>query len=570
MAKLGAHLTNRRNCTMRKRISVLAIVAVLFAICSCQKETTTVLRATISQFNSNDGKVYLHDDFVNWHVDDELWVNNCPATISGTVSPFTVAVEGLESAETYYAVYPKAYSTMQSASSATVTIPAVQKYRTDNAGRQIIDAPMAAKQVRQEGVTTLKFYNLCSLFEVNPTVVPVGATIKSISVFNIANNFAGAAINGTATVDFTQTPIAIGAVANGTRATKLEVNAVHTQGRKYYVAVAPVQGAQFQVVVDFETSSHNLGVAQVKQANATNNLPANKIAPIDLTSSYDPYFGGYYVSPGNVQCYVDDNGNYRYRFAAHQWEMYGNSNLTLNESGEVINNGALAFPIDLFPYGQTGDPTARTFASVHHQEMVDFVENSAHIPCDFEIGVPALEWRVPHQEQTMGVLTKNEGTIDASVTAGALTLGKDATMATITVTDDPHGHTTHAGLVLLPDDYPGTRFAVGDGDVANISFGAEEWLLMESLGAIFLPLAGQIQPVSNNSYEWNGNHSTGMGFYTLKDPANGQNCHYLLLNDVSNRDFTYIANRSGGEGARAFRLIRPVPGYTPNTNGTSK
>lgn len=557
---------------MRKRISVLAIVAALFTVCSCQKETTTVLRATISQFNGNDGKVYLHDDFVNWHVGDELWVNNCPATITGTESPFTVAVTGLESAETYYAVYPKAYSRMQSASSATVTIPAVQKYRTDSAGRQIIDAPMAAKQVRQEGVTTLKFYNLCSLLEVNPTAVPDGATIKSISVFNIASNFAGAAINGNASVDFSQTPISIGAV-NGTRATKLEVNAVHATNRVYYVAVAPVQGAQFQVVVDFETPSHNLGVAQVKQASATNNLPANKIAPVVLNSSYDPYFGGYYVSPGNVQCYVDDNGNYRYRFAEHQWEMYGNSNLTLNESGEVINNGALVFPIDLFPYGRTGDPTARTFASNHHQEMVDFVGNVTNdpsyptIPCDFEIGDPALEWRIPHQAQTMGVLTKNHGTIDASVNAGAFTLGEDATMATITVTDDPHGHTTHAGLVLLPDDYPGTRFAVGDGDVATISFGAEEWLLMESLGAIFLPLAGQIQPVSSGSYEWNGNHSTGMVFYTLKDPANGQNCHYLLLNDVSNRDFTYIANRSGGEGARAFRLIRPVPGYT---NGTSK
>lgn len=556
---------------MRKSISILAIVAALFMVFSCQKESTTVLRATINQYNGNDGKAYLADgDYVNWHVGDQLLVNGHDATVTGSDSPFTVVVEGLEeNTQTFYAVYPKANSTM-SGNSATVTIPAEQTYTTDGQGRQIINAPMAAKQVKAaNGVTTLMFYNLASLFEIELPTNAVGATIKSIDVYNVANNFGGAAINGNADVNFDDNgAVTMSAVSGGTHVTKLEVNATHVANRKYYVVVAPVSDAQFQVVVNYETASHNLGVAQVKQNGTNNILPANMIAPITLTNanSYDPYFtyktstnltNYCYVSPGNVQCYRDDNSELRYRFASQQWEFYGNDNLEHLGGGLV----RLTLPIDLFPYGQTGYPLSTDYYTDYSDEMGEFVDNDGDIPCDFAIGDSDLEWRVPHQLPTEGVLIKNGGSAARGngTNHRNFTMGRDASIATIKVMNGSIDE-NHVGLVVLPDEYPGTRFGIGNGSSATV-IGVEEWMLMESLGAIFLPCAGEIHH-DGSSHSWTGGHSEGMGFYTLKDTFTGNSVHYLIINDQNNT--AYTAGRDGHEMARAFRLIRPVPGTTIN------
>lgn len=545
---------------MRKSISILAIVAALFMVCSCQKESTTLLRATINQYNGNNGKAYLAaDDYVNWHVGDELWVNGQPASVTGSVSPFTIDVTGLAEAPDYfYAVYPKSLSEMSSATTATVTIPAKQEYRVDGNGNQILDAPMAAKQQKAaSGATTLMFYNLASLFEISLPDNVAGATIKSISVFNIANDYAGEAINGTADVTFGDNGISIGAV-DGSRNTKLEVNAVHVAGRKYYVAVAPVENAQFQVTVNYETQTHNIPVFTAKQANANNVLPANRIAPIALTTSIDPNFGGYYVSPGNVQCYIGDNSEYHYRFAAHQWEYYGESNLNAD--------GSLNFPIDLFPYGSTDDPTRRTPPTNATSEMQEFVGNSGSIPCDFEIGIPAEEWRIPHRDLVGAVFARGGGFYDAN--NRKIGFGTMEGFANIT---DEFG--THFGVVLLPDQFPTgiMSFVVNnDEDHHNIveEIGLEKWALMESLGAIFIPMAGEIS--SHGGYSWSGNHSTGMGFYTMKDGVMNGNDAYLLLHHYHNSnneagDWAYMADRASGNIARAFRLVRPAYGFSPTS-----
>lgn len=549
---------------MRKSISILAIVAVLFMVFSCQKESTTTLRATINQYNGNNGKAYLADgDFVNWHVGDELWVNGHEANVTGTASPFTIEVADLaEDPDYFYAVYPKSLSEMSSATTATVTIPAKQEYRVDDHGNQILDAPMAAKQVRNaSGVTTLMFYNLASLFEISLPDNVAGATIKSISVFNIANDYAGAAINGTAAVTFGDNGISIGTV-NGSRNTKLEVNAVHVAGRKYYVAVAPVSGAQFQVTVNYETQTRNIPVFTAKQANANNVLPANRIAPIALTTSIDPNFGGYYISPGNVQCYetvVNGQHQYRYRFAAHQWEYYGERNLDQN-------TGELTFPIDLFPYGSTDDPTRRTTPDNVTSGMIDFVDNEKngiHIPCDFEIGIPAEDWRIPHRDIVGAVFARGGGSYNAN--NRQLKFGTMEGFANIT---DEFGN--HFGVVILPDQFPTSimSFVVHNDEnhvnrVENI--GLEKWALMESLGAIFIPMAGQIS--NHGGYSWAGNHSTGLGFYTMKDGELNGNVAYLLLHDVNGQtetgDWAYMADRA--EAARAFRLVRPAQGFSPTS-----
>lgn len=555
---------------MRKSISILAIVAALFMVFSCQKESTTVLRATINQYNGNDGKAYLADgDYVNWHVGDQLWVNGQLASVTGTTSPFTVEVDGLDygTTEEFFAVFPKESSYMSTDDySTTVTIPAVQDFVL-NGSTQVLYAPMAAKQVKEGNVTTLKFYNLASLFEISLPDVAQGTKIKNIEVYNIANNFGTgcAAINGTYTVDFTQTPIAIGnATTNGTHVTTLNVDKDHVRNRKYYVILPPVENAQFQVVVHYEAAGLYQGtiyydpcIAQVKQAGNTNNLPANMIAPITLTSdnTYKPYVSdgtnAYFVAPGNVQCWEVNStatqyrDRFEYRFAEHQWDIVGGANLT--------SGGDRAFPLDLFPYGQTGNPFATTFPRDHRTDMVDFVQNGSGIPCAFEIGNDDIEWRIPHMDPAMAVFTKRGGTPGGG-SSHNMNFGQDASVATITVNNQ-----LYRGVIVLPDEYPGAHFKVGDGSW-NITIGAEQWMLMESLGATFLPCAGQIMETSHGHYEWRGNHSDGMAFYTLKDPFNGNSVNYFIFADAN--DLAYITPRTGAEHARSYRLIRPAPGVT--------
>lgn len=554
---------------MRKSISILAIVAALFMVFSCQKESTTVLRATINQYNGNNGKAYLAaDDYVNWHVGDELWVNGCEATVTGSASPFTVTVSHLaENTETFYAVFPKAYSTMDQSNNATVTIPAVQKYIVKD-GHQVINAPMAAKQQKAaSGATTLMFYNLASLLEITLPDALNGATINKIVVSNIVNN--GNAINGNATVNFeAANGITIGQLNNGTRATSLEVNAQYTTGQKFYVAVAPVENAQFEVIVNYETATKNLGVFHVKQGSATNTIPVNNIAPIDLHStnfnednSYDPYFSDsydndghshtpnyYYISPGNVQLYMNSDGHYHYRFAEHQWDIIGGAN--------IVNGALSTTAIDLFPYGRANAPFEADQLTGAN-EMLEFA--SSGYTCDF-----TSDWITPHLKPTEHVLAKNGGHLNNTNNNGNdVYFGTDASLATISV-----GTTTHTGLIVLPDKYPGQRFTASRNSHSIVTIGAEQWFQMEAMGAIFLPLTGQLTYDHNNTNpRWTGGtvdagDSHGLlGYYTYKDPAGNNSAHYLIINDGQQHK-VYSINRNGEYHSRAFRLIRNVPGYT--------
>lgn len=565
---------------MRKSISILAIVAALFMVCSCQKESTTTLRATINQYNGNNGKVYLANDYVNWHVGDNLWVNGCEATVTGENSPFTVSVPGLDYASTnnFYAVFPKEGSTMnQSNFSATVTIPAVQTYEADADGNQILNAPMAAKQVRNaSGVTTLMFYNLASLFEIELPANAVGATIKSIDVYNVANNFGGAAINGTADVSFGDNNVTMGTV-DGTHVTKLEVNATHEANRKYYVVVAPVENAQFRVAVTYETANvpSDIYAASVKQVSDGNNLPANRIAPIAIsnTNSYLTYVtdgtNNYYISPGNVQCYIADPNvslpdnatdaeraqyyanKYQYKFADHQWETKGGSNLN--------TDGSLHFTIDLFPYGQATNPEARDASGSANSDMTDFVNSG--IGCDFYMdGVSAnYQWMIPHMDKVGQVFAYDGGTYTSN--NGHITPGTHTKMATISV-----GNTQYGGLIVLPKYFP-TDLLFASGATSSVEekvLSAEEWMLYESLGAAFLPTTGQMD--NHGGFDVSGTHSLGMGFYTLNGGGNN-NPGYVIFNDPTGQRF-YFKHRAGGEHARAFRLIRYAP--TQDTPTSSK
>lgn len=108
------------------------------------------------------------------------------------------------------------------------------------------------------------------------------------------------------------------------------------------------------------------------------------------------------------------------------------------------------------------------------------------------------------------------------------------------------------GVILFPDNWDSSFFPLDSTDQHGVSFNSNifndsQWVVLESAGAVFLPVAGRrieasVVYTTSNGYYWSASHS------------NDYDSFVLFINDL-NLDYGYERKRSIG---RSVRLVLPA------------
>ena len=219
-----------------------------------------------------------------------------------------------------------------------------------------------------------------------------------------------------------------------------------------------------------------------------------------------------YFSKGNLRA-TYDGSSWTWSFADQQYDAVGNAaaNTSINGDGTVSDNGS----VDLF--GWVGASSAFTdmaaFGISNSTDEVDYGKGEVALKSDW--GTNAISnggnvanygWRTLTQDEWGYVLTTRAG---ADSKKGAATVN------------------SVKGWILLPDAWTlpaGVSFTAGAASkYATNSYTAEQWAVMESAGAVFLPVTGIRKGSSmvdetwpNEGHYWSTTRSSTLSAFSAK------------------------------------------------------
>lgn len=255
---------------------ILPVVAMLLCMTACKKEENGILRLEVEHYNS-DAKMHIDsEDFAVWDNNDAVYLNGQATAVSTSGTTATIAVpEGVSAP--YYASYPYNTTHVNGSSDYTITLPAVQTYRKNTAGQQIVDAPMAAYSTDGQ---KLKFRNIGSVLalEVKPS-----STIKVTNIEVSANQ----PLRGDITFheDLNSDSYTLSSCTNGgNTVTLMGINEnVSSTGKIYYIALPAVSGAKFTIKV--YTQESGFYYSYTRTQSGTVSFDKNTIHEVPLTLS---------------------------------------------------------------------------------------------------------------------------------------------------------------------------------------------------------------------------------------------------------------------------------------------
>lgn len=313
---------------MKKVFTVLGLFTILFTLASCQKEQTTVLRATISHYQS-DSKVYIENKIAYWHESDQIWINGTTSTGLSTLTASQFEIVMPDSFEptpgaTLNAVYPASIiNGTLSGNTIGVEIPDNQVYEVDGDGKQIVKAPMVAQAtVNSQGGADVEFHNVCSLLKVmvHPNVV-----VRSITVSQAANTVS---LAGNGTITFNGINPTLVMDANGSSTITLNIpegtacrtidgtytvdDNTQVNYSAYYIVIPPYTDPTKLIV----TVNDNPQTVIKRGQQSAHTLPANKIAEINCIENYRGIFS---VSVNQKVSFAPGNLTGSYSFVSNQY-----------------------------------------------------------------------------------------------------------------------------------------------------------------------------------------------------------------------------------------------------------
>ena len=186
-----------------------------------------------------------------------------------------------------------------------------------------------------------------------------------------------------------------------------------------------------------------------------------------------------YFSKGNLQA-TYDGSSWTWSFADHQYDAVGNAaaNTSINGNGTVSANGS----VDLF--GWVGASSAFTDMAAFgiSSESYDDYGNVVGEALKSDWGTNAISNGGNVANYGWRTLTQDEWNYVVSTRADADSKKGAATVSGV------------KGWILLPDAWTlpaGVSFTAGAGSqYTTNSYTAEQWAVMESAGAVFLPVTG--------------------------------------------------------------------------------
>ena len=564
-----------------KNSKTLYIVLVLLLACaSCQKDKDVVnMKATINNYGGAGSKVYVDGQhYANWNDQDQVWINGVNYTVSLSSQNIATISGVAVSDNDYYAVYPADRISSTPSGFPTLLMPQVQLYRQDNAGNQLINAPMAAYCASNVTTHSLLFTNLCSLVEVN---LPDEYEVAYINVSSSDYFLWGeAAISGTSTPQLTMDDattssryttsnhtVTLDCTTNGSNGSDNNNGTTAASGvtsaGPFYVVVPARTYRDLTVDVYVYTATAN-GRRTVKlftrEANQTSaNIQSNNIYAVQYTGEPTPVqppypglgTGEFSVSPtkkvriarGNLQ-YQASTG--LWRFAPEQWEIVGNA------AGNTVADPTRATQsdwIDLFGFA-TSNQGSPSYAPTMYS-------NDTYGPSG-DINLTSYDWGVNeisnggNQPNKWRTLTKDEWQYLFRLNSTTGTHPRDGRqgLATLTLQD---GSTQIMGCILAPDDYNGISWTL-PGQHHSVSW--NDWLTHRSHGCIFLPCCGQ-RNVLNVTFGQSTNELDG---YYWSSTSNGSNNAWRLrlrrTNNNSGIEVSCISEtRYIGSGVRLVRDV---------------
>lgn len=268
--------------------------------------------------------------------------------------------------------------------------------------------------------------------------------------------------------------------------------------KKYFTAIFALMmsasiSAQFYIY---------LSNGQVLQADSISVVaPSSFVFSVSATQKV-------HFSQGNLQYQANTN---TWRFAEHQWDTIGSANANISAS--------YAGWIDLFGWGTGNNPTNASTDYNDYSTFVDWGTNPIS-----NGGNEANMWRT---------LTKDEWAYLFYTRTNASTLfalgSVNGVNGTIILPDNwvlPAGATfiasTLQGLVWSGSYYSNNN----DNNFSHNTYTAEQWAVMESAGAVFLPAAGfrcgtDVYGVGSLGYYWSAAPDGTNGAYYLRFDSYG-------------------------------------------------
>ena len=266
-------------------------------------------------------------------------------------------------------------------------------------------------------------------------------------------------------------------------ATKEEIPSVEGLASESYVneKVAEIDLSNYYLKSDVDALLAELN-AKVKKLDKQLNPPGPQVGSIPALFSVSDD-KKIYFSQGNLQ-YQASTGTWR--FAEHQWDFvgtqtpdeYGYSGGTVNGSDNANISENYEGWIDLFSWGTSG-----------YNEKFPYMTIGAFGDGENDIAGTNYDWGIYNAISNGGnevglwrTLTKDEWVYLIKNRTDAASKMASATVNNV------------AGLILLPDDWTlptGITFNSGTSNrFEQNTYSDEEWVKMESNGAVFLPAAG--------------------------------------------------------------------------------
>lgn len=590
----------------------------------CKKEYQTVSLGLELESAPAGSKVEIDADY-NPVLRDGDYVN-----VNGTSYPVSVDDTGkyvveVQSCTTgYFAAYPASLATSETGFSGTtnqaVHMPRWQayKYEVRNGVRvQDVQLPSGAYIAANDNGKKLKFYNFCSLLEVEWKNT---SESDAYDIIGIEVTVPGAALygDGTVTLNGTSSSMTLSDVHKNRvnldiTASQRETVAAGGTSSKYYVVLPTFTG---QVTVRIQTMKHSqttLDDQKLKtvtvQTSGSVTMPRNTIVPIHVESTpkEDNSLTGYFSVRGDghgndTYKVVFSRGNLQrigssepiWKFADRQYDFFGTRNLD-GYGTEITDNE------DLFAWS---DESGRSNYGRYTYD--DWTDAGGWLPTDASgdyfrdwgelsiSGDPANTWFTMTSDEWSYLFHHRVNQQGASLRGKAKITG---------VNGHPAGGTGDIyGFVLLPDDWTsedlptGLNFTSAADNAGSSAFenvySVSEWARLEAAGAMFLPAAGYGAPYDAEDGDdgdeildtylagqyWTSDRKSGGNYaesYYLAFQYNDYQWHLMVSGGSSVGSSHYNANYDmSWYYLRSVRLVKHAPGYTaadrvwPNANNS--
>ena len=499
----------------------------------CEKDKTGSLRLVAERL-TGQGKTYVDSTAVGWVVGDKVRINGKEYSLTNDSHVAGVPISGA-----ILAFHPGNISTdsVPVNNQVTVTIPSEYTYSTTTVNgdaKQKLDMPMVGTAAAS--ATSIEMKHLCSAMEVRVTNGGFPNNEDFVLDFILLCN-SSAPLSGTATVNLSGN-VPSTSVTSGTGTVRMLFSNCTIQNNATLTVQIPVLPVATNTTTSVSVCGHLATTGTHYSFNRTTDIALERAkvhrASVTMTPS-DPYTEAVF-SVSSTQKVRFSPGNLQYDIANQTWSFmeYQYSTVETN-SQNVGDNYASQNIVSLFGYGTSGYENKFPYMTSDDNGYYYYRDLTGDPGANYDWGhTYGNNWRTLTNEE-WGYLFERRG-------------GNRYLLAEISA-----GGGIHKGVILFPDGYNGNIGSYTYNNESYTQVSDAHWADMISVGAVFLPAAGErsgtsVSDVGSDGFYWSSSVREEFG---EEYPSTAFCVH------ISNRAMQPSFNRSRSSGF-SVRLVQNV------------